>query len=244
MLITIESTVQICDSVIVLKNCIWGSLESSEISVAAACLSPGGIWGNTCQSHIWSQNCLCENNFSSLLLSENSMSKTFLHCVQWRYVISTENITLLSLLVMFTLEISNRNMHALSFAFALFLPHPTALYQESGSDLEGNQHDKCNGLPLSHREPLAIILPGQCTCFTPPPKVCHSLRNGLGGLTCSCGKGSRHCIFTDSGPTSWSKSLLIYQPIQVSAAVFNFDRSKNTSFRAPFFVLKTHACAF
>lgn len=109
------------------------------------------------------------------------MSKTFLHCVQWKYVISTENITLMSLLVMFTLEISNRNMHALSFAFALFLPLPTALYQESGSDLAENQHGKCNGLPLSHWEPLAIILPGQCTCFPPPPNSVSPFEEWLRG---------------------------------------------------------------
>ena len=72
------------------------------------------------------------------------MSKKFLHCVQWKYVISTENITLMSLLVMFTLEISNRNMHPL-FAFAL--------YQGSGRDLVENQHDKCSRLPLSHQSP-------------------------------------------------------------------------------------------
>ena len=60
------------------------------------------------------------------------MSKTFLHCVQWKYVISTENITLMSLPVMFTLEIGNRNVHALSFAFALFLPHPTLFIKRVG----------------------------------------------------------------------------------------------------------------
>lgn len=83
--------------------------------------------------------------FFSLLLSENSMSKKFLHCVQWKYVISTENITLMSLLVMFTLEISNRNLHPLFCAFAL--------YQGSGRDLAENQHDKCSLLPLSHPSP-------------------------------------------------------------------------------------------
>ena len=96
--------------------------------------------------------------------------------------ISTENITLMSLLVMFTLEISNSSMHPLFFTFAL--------YQGSGRDLAENQHDKCSRLPLSH--PALSRHPTWAMHLFPPPTACRSLRNGLEILTCSRGRDTWH----------------------------------------------------
>ena len=110
--------------------CVWGYLESIKISIAAVFFSPGGTGENTCQSHIWSQNCLRENNFFPLLLSKNSMrEKKILALCPAEIHLSTENIALMSSPVMFILKMSNKNMQgSLSFSLSLSLSpslHPS-----------------------------------------------------------------------------------------------------------------------
>lgn len=92
--------------------CVWGYVESIKISTAAVFFSPGGIGENTCQSHIWSQNRLHENNFFPLLLSKNSMRerKQVLALCPTEIHFSTENIALMSLPVIFTSKTSNKDM--------------------------------------------------------------------------------------------------------------------------------------
>ena len=103
-----------------IESTTWGSLENSKIPIAAPLFCPAGIRGNTCQIHIGAKNA-----FSPIIQWKFHEQKNSCIVSSRNTYISTENITPMSLLEMFVLEISNRNTGILSPSLSPFPPSST-----------------------------------------------------------------------------------------------------------------------
>lgn len=113
-------------------------------------------------------NRLHENNFFPLLLSKNSMRerKQVLALCPTEIHLSTENIALMSLPVIFTLKMSNKDMQgSRSLTRSLSLINSSSSFVKNGSKLEGSQ------LPPPTLGALQRI---PYICTTTAPCVMHS----------------------------------------------------------------------